>query len=215
MMDPTLMDISALNDLPVDGEFVSWSTDRPKDDFDIKFDANSRASFIENNMGSDKDLVTDSEHVAFLLLWLNSFIFCSKSVQIQKNNYLPLTIMLHHKKFIDLPALILSQLFETLSLIVDEIRRRDPSINPFGPLWVVNLWLKDILEPRLITSGSEIPYTPIDGICLFQFSWMKQKLCPQLVLFDTLSEPYSILRRTIISHIFQTHSHYDPTMFHV
>ncbi|XLT36359.1 hypothetical protein HN873_067651, partial [Arachis hypogaea] len=180
MMDPTLMDILALTGLPVDGEFVSWSTDRPKDDFDINFDVNFIASFIENNMGSDKDPVTDSEHVAFLLLWLNSFIFCSKSVQIQKNNYLSLTIMLHHKKFIDLPALILSQLFETLSLIVDEIRRRDPSINPFDPLWVVNLWLKDILEPRLITSGSKIPDTPIDGIFLFQPSWTKQKPCPPL-----------------------------------
>ncbi|KAL4390832.1 hypothetical protein AHAS_Ahas03G0184500 [Arachis hypogaea] len=134
MMGPTMMDISTLTGLPVDGEFVSWSTDYPEDDFDINFDSNSILIFIQNNMGSDRDPVSDSEHVAFLLLWLNSFVFCSKSVQIQKNNYLPLAIMLHHKKLIDLPTLILSQLYETLSLIVGEIRQGDPLINPFGPL---------------------------------------------------------------------------------
>ncbi|KAL4371983.1 hypothetical protein AHAS_Ahas06G0220300 [Arachis hypogaea] len=134
MMGPTLMDILALIALPVDGEFVLRLIDYSEDDFDINFELNSISNFIQIDMGSKGDPISDSENVAFLLLWLNSFVFCSKSVQIQKNNYLPLAIMLHHKKLIDLPALIMSQLYETLSLIVGKIRQEDPLINPFGPL---------------------------------------------------------------------------------
>ncbi|KAL4373468.1 hypothetical protein AHAS_Ahas05G0084800 [Arachis hypogaea] len=77
--------------------------------------------------------------MAFLFLWLNAFLFCPKSIQIQKSNYLPLAIMLHYKKYVNLPSLILGQLYETLSLVVNEIRQGESLINPFGPLWVANL----------------------------------------------------------------------------
>ncbi|XP_016178847.1 putative protein TPRXL [Arachis ipaensis] len=62
-MGLTLMDISTLTGLLVDGEFVSWSTDYPEDVFDINFDSNSMSSFIQNNIGSNGDPVSDSEHI--------------------------------------------------------------------------------------------------------------------------------------------------------
>ncbi|RYR54991.1 hypothetical protein Ahy_A06g030247 [Arachis hypogaea] len=78
MMGPTLMDILALIALPVDGEFVLRLIDYSEDDFDINFELNSISNFIQIDMGSKGDPISDSENVAFLLLWLNSFVFCSK-----------------------------------------------------------------------------------------------------------------------------------------
>ncbi|XLT35356.1 hypothetical protein HN873_066648 [Arachis hypogaea] len=54
------------------------------------------------------------------------------------------------------------------------------------PFWVVNLWLKAVLEPRLTASDSKASNTPIDGIRLSQISWMRSKIILSLVPFDTL-----------------------------
>ncbi|RYR05519.1 hypothetical protein Ahy_B06g085381 [Arachis hypogaea] len=68
MMGPSLMEVSTLTGLSTDGNYVSWSIEYPENDFDINFDSFSISNFIQNNMGSDGDPITDSEHVAVLLL---------------------------------------------------------------------------------------------------------------------------------------------------
>ncbi|RYR28858.1 hypothetical protein Ahy_B01g053053 [Arachis hypogaea] len=68
MMSLTLMDISTLTGLLLNGEFVSWSIDYPEDDFNINFNSNSISSFIQNNMGSNGDSISDSEHICYMLL---------------------------------------------------------------------------------------------------------------------------------------------------
>ncbi|XLS51027.1 hypothetical protein HN51_011704 [Arachis hypogaea] len=89
MMGPTLMEVSVLTGIASNRECVSWATEYPDDIFDINFDSTFVSGFIQNNMGFEGDPMTDSEHVAFMLLWLNAFVFCLKSIQIQKNNYPP------------------------------------------------------------------------------------------------------------------------------
>ncbi|KAL4276611.1 hypothetical protein AHAS_Ahas20G0224500 [Arachis hypogaea] len=137
IMGSTLMEISALTGLFPNGEDVYWTTTCPDDVFDINFDSTSVTGFIQNNMSFENDPISDSEHVAFLLLWLNAFVCCPKSIQIQKSNYFPLAIMLYHKKYINFPSLILGQLYEILSLVVSKIQwenRRQTCLVHFGLL---------------------------------------------------------------------------------
>lgn len=112
MMTPTLFDIVAITRLTPIGEtydpnFLSKNT--------IGFDT-SRASFtthISYYHDQDIDEVSDTEHIAFLALWLSHCVFCSKSLQVA-NKYLTLANQLHAGRNVCLSEMILANLYESL-----------------------------------------------------------------------------------------------------
>ena len=55
------------------------------------------SAYIKNNMGMPSLAISDHEHVTFLLYWLNSIVFCSKSVKAQ-TTLLPLAALIHEGK---------------------------------------------------------------------------------------------------------------------
>ena len=50
--------------------------------------------FAENNFKRSTSKVSTSKHVAFLWFWLNAFVFCTKSLQVQ-NFFLPVAALIH------------------------------------------------------------------------------------------------------------------------
>ncbi|MED6123526.1 hypothetical protein PIB30_049984 [Stylosanthes scabra] len=77
-----------------------------------------------------------------------------------------LAVMLHKKQYVSLANLILGQLYESLTLVVETIHQGQDSFNPFGPLWVADLWLKAIFRPRIPRSVANFPKKAINGIRL-------------------------------------------------
>ncbi|MED6179028.1 hypothetical protein PIB30_113185, partial [Stylosanthes scabra] len=97
-------------------------------------------------MGKSTEPVTDKEHVAFLIYWLNAVLFCSRSVTMQKL-YIPLAIKLHEsKKRLCLAKLLLGELYHNFGQMVDQLRAGDTTLRSGGPLWIAQLWLNAVFE---------------------------------------------------------------------
>ncbi|MED6184375.1 hypothetical protein PIB30_046843 [Stylosanthes scabra] len=60
------------------GEDITYET-KPESDFEIEW-RNSYGDFLSLHMGKPNEPITDKEHVAFLIYWLNAVLFCSSSV---------------------------------------------------------------------------------------------------------------------------------------
>ena len=80
--------------------------------------------------------VTDDEHMAFLIYWLNKFIFYNSSVAITKE-HTQLALALAKGKPIALAPIVWSLLVRGLH---DYVYSGFAS-NPSGPLWLMQLWL--------------------------------------------------------------------------
>lgn len=86
-------------------------------------------------MGADGTAVSKEEHVRFLTLWLFRYIFCSRSVQVT-HEYFNLAFVLSDGPIFDLSSAILAFLYRCLYEFIT-----DQSSSPFGPLWLLQLWL--------------------------------------------------------------------------
>ena len=112
-------------------------------------------------MGMPGSAISDHEHVAFLLYWLNSIIFCSKRVKAQ-TTLLPLAALLHEGRKLCLSKLLLARLYEEISHVVRLIKG-GKNFNPGGPFWLLQIWLNAIFEPLLRYSPPAILYRDIKG----------------------------------------------------
>nr|KYP49149.1 hypothetical protein KK1_029083 [Cajanus cajan]KYP49166.1 hypothetical protein KK1_029100 [Cajanus cajan] len=64
-------------------------------------------------MGQPDTLISTSEHIAFLMYWLSTCVFCTPSLQVPKYYYI-LAQALHLKKKICLSKLLLASLYTCL-----------------------------------------------------------------------------------------------------
>ncbi|XP_050874941.1 uncharacterized protein LOC127078535 [Lathyrus oleraceus] len=157
MMTPTLFDISAITGLKHMGEtydpyFLS------KDN--IGFDTSRAAFTMHIAYYHDKDIeeVSDTEHIAFLALWLSRCVFCSKSLQVAKK-FLTLSNQLHAGRNLCLSEMILANLYESLGERVTTLKNTRTKGNLIfsGPFWLLQLWLNASFEVCLPT------HNPIDA----------------------------------------------------
>ena len=80
MVGPTLIEVTAITGLRSTGEVIV-SNMSPIKKYRVNMSQTAYSACIKNNMGMLGSVVSNHEHVAFLLYWLNSIIFWSKSVK--------------------------------------------------------------------------------------------------------------------------------------
>ncbi|XP_050916401.1 uncharacterized protein LOC127131528 [Lathyrus oleraceus] len=147
MITPTLLDIASITGLKPIGEVFDCEAVAP---ISLRFDVSDSCKPTYNNFidhhATSASPVIDEEHVAFLILWLSRFVFCSRSMQVAKHFAL-LATQLHQERDIALGQLILASLYESLAEVVFQIRLFDPensrkkNVLVHGPFWFLQLWL--------------------------------------------------------------------------
>ncbi|RYR37682.1 hypothetical protein Ahy_A09g042554 [Arachis hypogaea] len=107
----SLIDVAAITGLPINS--LDCTPDMQyQHQYNVIFN-NSYSEFITHNMGKEGTKIMDSEHVAFLFYWLNTILFCSRSVQMSKL-FLPLVALLHEGKVLNLAKLLLGIFLKNL-----------------------------------------------------------------------------------------------------
>ena len=114
-MGPTIADISALLGLLPHGDYFG-PEDTSKMEFtypEVEAKGKSKAgktkhisankSWLQHFKGQGE--VTDDEHVAFLIYWLNKFIFCNSLVAITKE-HTQLALALSEGRLIAMPPIV-------------------------------------------------------------------------------------------------------------
>jgi hypothetical protein len=79
MMTPTLFDVAAITGLPPTGE--TYDPYHASKNIEVSMNDKTYAKYIAEHHLDDKE-VGDDEHVAFLVLWLSKYVFCTKSLQV-------------------------------------------------------------------------------------------------------------------------------------
>lgn len=122
---------------------VSPDNDSGLPDFD-------KVSNNEFTMSNQKvGVVTDSEHVAFLLCWLTYFVFCCKTMQVPKY-LLSIAQCLYEGKTICLGSFILAHLYEGLTEAVQNLRDEGAIKIIKCPLWLLQLWLNVMFRRHML-----------------------------------------------------------------
>ncbi|RYQ83173.1 hypothetical protein Ahy_B10g101799 [Arachis hypogaea] len=119
MIGMSLLDIAAITGLPINSPDCTPNM-QSKHQYNAVL-TNSYSDFIAHNMGVEGTKITDDEHVAFLFYWLNAILFFSRSVQMLKL-FLPLAIILHEGKILNLAKILLGDIFEELGQFVCDLR---------------------------------------------------------------------------------------------
>jgi len=148
MLTPTLLDVVAITCLKPSGQ----TFDPERYDTEMSFDFNKFAYgiFIKDHHDTENAEVTNEEHVAFLTYWLSMYIFCTRSIQVDKG-YKTLAIQLHEGRDICLSKLILGSLYESLNQAVISIKQYQTggSLIIPGPIWLFRLWLLATFRTKL------------------------------------------------------------------
>nr|KYP70112.1 hypothetical protein KK1_009320 [Cajanus cajan] len=87
---PTLLDIAAITGLkPLGDRYLPdiLEEEIPMTETSIVWDKKTYSAFVSAHHGEEGTLVTDSEHIAFLLYWLSSCVFYTPSLQVPKYYY--------------------------------------------------------------------------------------------------------------------------------
>ena len=134
MMAPTILDICLITGVSAVGKEADYFTacshpvlEYPKD--------RQYGAWITQFCGPSDEEVSDIEHVAFLIFWLNKYLFCVSSGIVTKD-FTDLACALHQNETYALAPLILSHLYRSMHKFVQ---------NAFffgsGPLWIMTMWL--------------------------------------------------------------------------
>nr|KYP49700.1 hypothetical protein KK1_028568 [Cajanus cajan] len=167
---PTLLDIVAITGLTPVGVGLQGDKFFP-DAFDeeisiketsISWDKKTYLAFINAHMGKSDTPVSTSKHIAFLMYWLSTCVFCTPSLQVPKYYYI-LAQALHSKKKICLSKLLLASLYTCLDEASESLYRETGPHNLSGPLWLLQLWLNAILEKILSLTSSFTPVCELEG----------------------------------------------------
>jgi hypothetical protein len=96
------------------------------------------AEYITEHM---KDgTVSDREHVAFLNMWLEKFVFCGKSFGPTSNCQI-IAERLTHGSSIPIGNYLLGVVYNLLHQVAVSLSTKSPIGSPGGPWWFINLWL--------------------------------------------------------------------------
>ena len=83
MMSPTLHDVLAITDLPVDGDEVSFLHNVLGTDLDFQVNKKNNAySIFINAFNRGSSPVDETEHKEFLLFWICRFFICTSLVAV-------------------------------------------------------------------------------------------------------------------------------------
>lgn len=136
-MTPTLLDITMITGLDVTSSAnpVSLNTEN-------QFAFKTRSiggwtGFITINMGIGP--VTPKEHVAFLMMWLEKFLFCGQSCG-STTNWQHIAEALVNKRQFPLGKYLLGYLYHTLSSASARLATNSV-IGTGGPWWLLQIWL--------------------------------------------------------------------------
>ena len=115
-MIPTLLDVVMITGLDI--ESSNPAAHRIPDvpfKLSSKTDSTNWGAYLNQHVKT-KGPVTEKEHMAFLNLWLEHFIFCGPSLAPTKN-YLPLAYHLAHGNRVGLEQLFLGEVYRYLHLM--------------------------------------------------------------------------------------------------
>jgi hypothetical protein len=109
--------------------------------------------------------VSDREHVAFLNMWLEKFVFCRKSFGPTFNCQIVVE-QLAHSSSIPLGKYLLGVVYNILHQVVVSLSTNSPIGSPGGPWWFINFWLnlypRDKLEQDIFSN--RFPGDQPDGV---------------------------------------------------
>lgn len=146
MVISTLFDVASTTGLHPTGD--SFKPNK-RDENTIIFNTScsSFGKYIEYHHDTDTEVMSDEEHIAFLVLWLSRCIFCCKSLKVAKR-YLTLENQLDEGRDICISQLILGSIYESLRLATWTLKKLQPKHNMllYGPYWLLQLWLNAMFD---------------------------------------------------------------------
>jgi hypothetical protein len=98
------------------------------------------ASYILNHIGDDDSAIDDREHVAFLNMWLERFIFCGSSCG-PTYNHKYLAECLAAQNEIPLGKYLLGSVYHLIHQVATQLLKGETVHIITGPLWLIPLWL--------------------------------------------------------------------------
>lgn len=136
-MTPTLLDIIMITSLDINSSANPINLNS-KNQFTFKTRSiGGWNGFISLNMGSGP--VTPKEHTAFLLMWLEKFLFCGPSCG-PTTNWQHIAEALVSKRQFPLGKYLLGYLYQTLSTASAKLATNS-IIGTGGPWWLLQIWL--------------------------------------------------------------------------
>lgn len=145
-MTPTLIDVimlTWLNISALDNPFHLMT----KPTYQLKTkDAGGWKGYMAHHMKTST--ITDRDHVAFLNMWLERFIYCGKTVG-PTTNPQAITEALVSGHSIPLGKHLLGSVYSLLHNVSAKLATGQPITNPGGPWWLINLWLNLYMHKTL------------------------------------------------------------------
>lgn len=136
-MTPTLLDIKMLTGLDITSLANPISL-KNKSEYKIKTKAGGGWSgYIKRCRAIGP--ITDEEHISFLNLWLERFIFCGTTCG-PTANFLHLAQAIHEEKSIPLGKFLLKAAYQILGQATVRLLMGSP-VKHGGPWWFIQLWL--------------------------------------------------------------------------
>lgn len=145
-----LLDVEAITGLRPTSESFN-PTDSKENSIGFDKDITGFTKYMEHYHDKDVDYVLDQEHIAFLALWLSKFVFCYRSLKVDKR-FIALAHQLHQVRNTCLRKLILGSLYESLGEGVYLMMTLKPSTNYLiaSPFWLLQLWLNATFAQALM-----------------------------------------------------------------
>nr|AAT93842.1 hypothetical protein [Oryza sativa Japonica Group] len=157
-MTPTLIDITMITRLDVTSSANPMSMNT-KNQFDFKTKSiGCWSGYVAAYMGQGS--VTPREHVAFLLMWLEKFLFCGSSYG-PTTNWQFVAEALESKKEFPLGKILLGYLYQMLNNASAKIAVSSV-VGAGGPWWLLQTWLnlivmKVVNRPSVIEAEFPLP----------------------------------------------------------
>ena len=120
MVSPTLFEVAVIIELWSMGKVILLNM-MPTNKYRVIMSQIAYSAFIKN-MGMPRSAISDYEHVTFLLYWLNTIVFCSKSVKAQ-TRYLSLAALLHEGKKLHLSSYFLPVYMKNLAPLSTKLEK--------------------------------------------------------------------------------------------
>ena len=160
-MSPTLADVHMLTGLNIIGHINPFSLlVKPT----AKLDSTKTRGWFQYiiNHKADGKSVFDREHMAFLNMWLDKYVFCGQAYS-PTSNYLTLVEKIAGNSEIPLGKILLGALYNLLNKVSQHLMENETVPTITGPWWVLQLWfnshLHKLVTPELINlSFSSLEY---------------------------------------------------------
>jgi hypothetical protein len=146
-MTPTLADVLLLTGLDISSSNTLFGYHGAKLSHHPKTkNVGGWAGYIAEHM---KDgTISDREHVAFLNMWLEKFVFCGKSFGPTSNCQI-VAKQLALDSSIPLGKYLLRGMYNLLHQVVVSLSTNSPIGSQGGPWWFINMWLNLYLRDKL------------------------------------------------------------------